>query len=481
MLISLCKMEDNPQTTLKELSAEIQQFLNIRQDAALPERSASSHINAVDSQNRKRDTPSPCFRCGAHHWSKDCPFPNKTCHDCGNSGHKRGFCKNFRTKKQKPKRKRRTANNVVIASTRVDAASTSRIYRPVQINGKAIRMRLDTGADVTLLSHADWMAIGRPTLQSPQITLRSANNKPINVRGRYECSFVIDGQHGRDYSTGLNDALEQHQHPLPTPDDIFTELNGGRYFSQLDLAEAHSQLEVDDDSKQLLAINTHQGLYRFNRLPFGVKPAPGIFQQGIDALIAGLDGTSAYLDDILVTGRTIDEHNTRLDAVFQRIQDYGFRVRLEKCSFLQTQIKYLGFVINAQGRRPDPDKVKAIQKMPAPNDVSQLRASLRLINFYENFVKDLHNLRAPLDALTKKDAVYTWTPECQSSFDKIKAILNSDLVLTHFDPNLPIIVAADASNYGIGATLTPPSKWIGEGRLPRKALPYSSTEELQPD
>ncbi|PIO57080.1 hypothetical protein TELCIR_21517, partial [Teladorsagia circumcincta] len=96
--------------------------------------------------------------------------------------------------------------------------------------------------------------------------------------------------------------------------------------------------------------------------------------QCIDALIAGLDGTAAYLDDILVTGRTIDEHNTRLDAVFQRIQDYGFRVRLEKRSFLQTQIKYLGFVINAQGRRPDPDKVKAIRKMPTPKDVSQLRA-----------------------------------------------------------------------------------------------------------
>ncbi|PIO61805.1 reverse transcriptase, partial [Teladorsagia circumcincta] len=393
---ALRKMEDNPQTTLKELAAEIQQLLNIRQDAALPERSASSHINAVDSQSRKREPPSPCFRCGAHHWSKDCPFLNKTCPDCGNTGHKRGFCKNFKTKKkQKPKRKRRTANSVVIASTHVDAASTSRIYRPVQINGKAIH-----------------------------------------------------------YSTGLNDALEQHQHPLPTPDDIFTKLNGGRYFSQLDLAEAYLQLEVDDDSKQLLTINTHQGLYRFNRLPFGVKPAPGIFQQCIDALIAGLDGTAAYLDDILVTGRTIDEHNTRLDAVFQRIQDYGFRVRLEKCSFLQTQIKYLGFVINAQGRRPDPDKVKAIQKMPTSKDVSQLRAFLGLINFYGNFVKDLHNLRAPLDALTKKDAVYTWTPECQSSFDKIKAILNSDLLLTHYDPNLPIIVAADASNYGIGATLS---------------------------
>ncbi|KIH67565.1 hypothetical protein ANCDUO_02104 [Ancylostoma duodenale] len=92
--------------------------------------------------------------------------------------------------------------------------------------------------------------------------------------------------------------------------------------------------------------------------------------------------------------------------------------------------------------------------MPHPKDVSQLRAFLGLVNFYGTFVKDLHNLRAPLDAFTKKEAVYTWTPECQSSFDRIKATLKSDLLLTHFNPDLPIIVAADASNYGIGAVLS---------------------------
>ncbi|KAK6726461.1 hypothetical protein RB195_004653 [Necator americanus] len=155
----------------------------------------------------------------------------------------------------------------------------------------------------------------------------------------------------------------------------------------------------------------------------------------------------AYFDDILVAGGAIGEHNARQEVVLKRIKDYGIRVRLDKCAFLQTEITYLEFVTNAQGRRPDPEKIKAIQKMPAPKDVSQLRSFLGLINFYGNFVKDLHNLRAPLDTLTKEDVVYTWTPECQSSFDKIKAVLSSDLLLTHFDPSLPIIVAADASNY----------------------------------
>ncbi|PIO54721.1 reverse transcriptase, partial [Teladorsagia circumcincta] len=257
-----------------------------------------------------------------------------------------------------------------------------------------------------------------------------------------------------DFSTGLNDALDLHQHPLPTPDDIFTKLNGGQYFSQLDLAEAYLQLEMDEESRPLLTINTDQGLYRLNRLPFGVKSAPAIFQQQMDTMIAGLDGTAAYLDDIIVTGKTINEHNARLEAVLRRVHDYGFRVRLEKCSFLQTEIRYLGFIVNAKGRQPDPAKIEAMHNMPPPKDVSQLRAFLGLVNFYGNFVKNLHNLRVPLDALTKKDVTFLWTPACQFSFDRIKAILKSDLLLTHYDPSLPIVVAADASNHGIGAVLS---------------------------
>uniref|UniRef100_F1KWN3 RNA-directed DNA polymerase n=1 Tax=Ascaris suum TaxID=6253 RepID=F1KWN3_ASCSU len=174
----------------------------------------------------------------------------------------------------------------------------------------------------------------------------------------------------------------------------------------------------------------------------------------MDALVAGLDGAAAYFNDIIITGGTISEHNRRPEAVLQRIHNYGFRVRMEKCAFLKTEINCLGFVVNAEGGCLDPAKIEAIHKMPPPKNVSQLRAFLGLVNFYGTFVKDLHKLRAPLDALTKKDAKYKWTSQCQSSSDRIKATLASDLLLTHFNPNMPIVVAADASNYGIGAVLS---------------------------
>ncbi|KAL6738862.1 hypothetical protein Aduo_012361 [Ancylostoma duodenale] len=256
-----------------------------------------------------------------------------------------------------------------------------------------------------------------------------------------------------DFSTGLNDALMLHQHPLPTVEEVFNKLNGGELFSQIDLADAYLQIEVDAKSKELLTINTHRGLFRYNRLTFGVKSAPGIFQQIIDSMIAGLNGVAAYLDDIIVTGRTMEEHRQNLEALFGRIHTYGFRVRIEKCNFMMSEIRYLGDIIDRNGRRPDPEKIRAITEMPPPKDVVQLRSFLGMVNYYGVFIKDMRQLRAPLDALLKKNTPFKWSPDCQDAFEKAKKVLASPLLLTHFDPKLELIVAADASDYGIGAVI----------------------------
>ncbi|KFD63863.1 hypothetical protein M514_12264 [Trichuris suis] len=247
--------------------------------------------------------------------------------------------------------------------------------------------------------------------------------------------------------------LELHKYPLPTPDDLFTVLNGGRLFSKLDFADAYLQVEVEDDSKELLTVNTHRGLYRYNRLPFGVKSAPGIFQQIMDTMIAGLSGAMAYLDDVLVVGRTVEEHNRNLDAVLNRIMDFGFKIRREKCQFGLEEVKYLGFIVDKHGRRPDPDKIAAIQRMPPPHDMQSLRSFLGLLSYYGAFVRQMRDLRAPLDSLLKKETAFVWSPLCQVSFDKAKRTLQSNLLLTHFGPAVDVVVAADASNNGLGAVI----------------------------
>ncbi|CAD6198484.1 unnamed protein product [Caenorhabditis auriculariae] len=170
-------------------------------------------------------------------------------------------------------------------------------------------------------------------------------------------------------------------------------------------------------------------------------------------MISGLNGVAAYLDDIIVTGRSTDEHRRNLEALFDRIHNYGFRVRLPKCNFLMPEIRYLGHIIDKDGRRPDPEKVRAITKMPQPKDVQQLRSFLGMITYYGNFIDKMRQIRTPLDALLKKDTRFEWSPECQDAFKRVKDVLASPLLLTHFDPTLDIIVAADASDYGIGAVI----------------------------
>ncbi|XP_055633299.1 uncharacterized protein K02A2.6-like [Toxorhynchites rutilus septentrionalis] len=249
-----------------------------------------------------------------------------------------------------------------------------------------------------------------------------------------------------DYSTGLNNALESDAHPLPHPDDVFADLAGCRYFSQLDLSDAYLQVEVEEESQKYVTINTHRGLLKYNRLPPGIKSAPGAFQRIIDSMVAEIPGVKPYLDDIMIAGRTKEEHDRSLHEVLERIKTYGFHLRIEKCRFGLSQIKFLGHIIDKGGLRPDPAKTTAISQMPAPMNVSQLRSYLGAINYYGRFVKQMKELRAPMDYLLKQNVNWEWTASCQKSFDKFKTLHTSDLLLTHFDPNKEIILAG--KNYG---------------------------------
>ncbi len=150
-----------------------------------------------------------------------------------------------------------------------------------------------------------------------------------------------------DYKVTINRHLEVEQYPLPKPEDLFASLSGGQRFTKLDLTHAYQQMMLEEESQPYLTVNTHQGLYRYQRLPFGVSSAPAIFQRVMDTILQGLPQVVCYLDDMLITGSSDKEHLQNLEEVMKRLDHHGVRLREKKCSFFQQAVEYLGHCIDA--------------------------------------------------------------------------------------------------------------------------------------
>ena len=256
-----------------------------------------------------------------------------------------------------------------------------------------------------------------------------------------------------DYKVTVNQAARTDCFPLPRIDDLFASLAGGKAFSKLDLAHAYQQLQLDDESKKLVVINTHKGLFRYNRLPFGVSAAPAIFQRTIEGVLHGIPNVCVYLDDILVTGGSEETHLETLNKVLSRLEEAGMRLKRTKCAFLLPAVEYLGHHISAEGIRPTQEKIRAIMEAPAPQDVTQLRSFLGLINYYGKFVGQMSSILAPLYKLLEKKTRWNWGQAQQTAFQLAKQKLTSAGVLVHFDPQKPLILSCDASPYGVGAVI----------------------------
>ncbi|XP_011858293.1 PREDICTED: uncharacterized protein K02A2.6-like [Vollenhovia emeryi] len=161
--------------------------------------------------------------------------------------------------------------------------------------------------------------------------------------------------------------------------------------------------------EKLLTINTHCGLFQVNRLQPGVKTALGVFQQLMDTMMSGAEGAFPFIDDFI------------------------------------KQLEFLGNIVDADGLRPNPERIQTLKRIPPPEDIQQLQAFLGAVTWYGKFIPHLNDLRGPLIELLRSDVKFEWQSAHQEAFEKIKNVLASDLALTHYDPSMKIIVAADAS------------------------------------
>ena len=174
----------------------------------------------------------------------------------------------------------------------------------------------------------------------------------------------------------------------------------------------------------------------------------------MEKVLQGLPGVVIYIDDILVKGKTDEEHLENLAQVFSRLLDYGIRLKKSKCSFMCPSVEYLGYVVDAKGLHPMPSKVTAITMAPRPMSVKEVRSFLGLVGYYRKFFPNMSTIAQSLNQLLEQGRRWKWTEECEKSFQKLKSALASSSVLTHYNLNLPLKLDCDASHFGLGAVIS---------------------------
>jgi hypothetical protein len=258
---------------------------------------------------------------------------------------------------------------------------------------------------------------------------------------------------------------------MPTLDELAADLNGATCFSKLDLSSGYHQFELDTASRHITTFTTHKGLRRFKRLIFEVNAASEIFQNALEEILSGLQGCKNLSDDIIVYGKTQEDHDKNLHATLKRLKEMNVRLNKSKCKFSQAEISFYGHIFSAEGMKPDPAKVDAIKNANPPGNASEVKSFLGMAQYVSRYIKNYSDITAPLRNLTKQDATWKWEEEEEQALNNVKQALTGDEVMSYFNADKKTEIVVDASPVGLGAIL------LQEG----KVLSYASRTLTDPE
>jgi len=220
----------------------------------------------------------------------------------------------------------------------------------------------------------------------------------------------------------LNAITVKNKYPMPIVDELLDELAGACWFTKLDRLSGYHQIRMAEGEEFKTAFRTHQGLYEFLVMPFGVTGGPSTFQGVVNFTFDDLlrKGVLLFMDDILVHTKTLEEHIKLLKEVFRKLQEHQFVIKRSKCVFAHQKLEYLGHIIGADGVATEPSKVATVAAWPVPNNLKQLRGFLGLTGYYRKFIQNYGIISRPLIELLKKGLIFQWTPQADKAFTLLK-------------------------------------------------------------
>ena len=223
-----------------------------------------------------------------------------------------------------------------------------------------------------------------------QIKLVSTNNS--HTKRRWRKHLVID-------YWALNKVTKKFIWPMPKVEDIFSQLNGTRYFSTWDLRAGYHHILLDEESIPKTAFTSPFGKYENIKVPFGLTQAPAYFQELMTGILKDFSFAIAYLDDIIIFSKTTEEYPHHIEQVFRKLRNTHLSMKLSKCYFLTMEIQLLGHILSTKGIKLLPSKTQAIQNMHPLKMPQQVHAFLGLVAYYRKFIKNFAKIEKTSDII----------------------------------------------------------------------------------
>ena len=260
----------------------------------------------------------------------------------------------------------------------------------------------------------------------------------------------------------LNSATKRDCYPLPQLNNF--KFYGKKVFSKLDLVKAYHQIPVHPEDIEKTAVSTPFGLFEFMRMPFGLRNAGQTFQRFMNTVLQGLECAFGFVDDILIASENESSHLKDIDAVLERLKQYGLSCSPNKCEFIKTEIDFLGFTISGTGIKPKSTKIDDIMNLPAPKTYKGLRRILGMFSFYRQHIPKFANIVEPLQQLlnetytpqvekSRQETYLDWKPTHDESLQSMKTNLSNSVLLHHMSDGGTLSLTTDASDKAIGGVL----------------------------
>ncbi len=254
----------------------------------------------------------------------------------------------------------------------------------------------------------------------------------------------------------LNETIKDDKFVLPLITDILDGMRGSVVFSMVDIRSAFWCIPLTERSKPITAFSTHMGSFEYNRLPMGLKISSACFQRIVTKILNEYIGkfVFVYIDDLVIFSNSLEKHGEHVRTILLALNKAGLKVKESKCQFHVPEVHILGFVVNKDGVKPNPDRCVAISRLPVPASLKEVRSFLGMVNYFRRHIKDMAEIANPLVRLTKTGVNFVMGPSEVNAFERLKQELMSCRIMQFPSPNRPYYIYCDSSMLVVGAVLT---------------------------